>query len=123
MKKTAEEILISEYLEEVKDIPVSGLPLFSANDCRILMSRFAEFSSQDKWVSVETPPKEHGKLYLCYQPIDAEDFKFIILWFDKMTSKFRGWSDEFENRDEDGDFRSVTHWQELPALPSPPKTK
>ena len=84
---------------------------------------FAEFSSQDKWVSVETPPKEHGKLYLCYQPIDAEDFKFIILWFDKMTSKFRGWSDEFENRDEDGDFRSVTHWQELPALPSPPKTK
>ena len=116
MKKTAEEILISEYLEEVKDIPVSGLPLFSANDCRILMSRFAEFSSQDKWVSVEEKPLEKG---IRISPI------FIIS--EEKGQKYYAESDwdgerfihPYYGQEMTGIHENVTHY----LLPSPPKTK
>lgn len=117
--KTAEN-LIGEYLEEVKDIPVSGLPLFSANDCRILMQRFA---NQDRWISVKERLPENNQLCFCFQNIPEDDFKFIVLWFDAMSEKFRGWDNTFETRDakdEDGFFLNITHWQ---PLPNEPKTK
>ena len=41
---TAEEV-IDNYLEKVKDIPVLGVTLFTATDCRIIAEEYAKQQS------------------------------------------------------------------------------
>lgn len=69
-----------------------------------------------KWISVDERLPDANMPVLVRQKTNAPHFENLILAFDgKLWRDFDEWSDELKYQE--GEFRSVTHWQPLPAPP------
>jgi uncharacterized coiled-coil protein SlyX len=79
--------------------------------------RIAELEGEQKWMSVETPPKESGR-YWCYvrelNDLGVAHYQWNC-YYDKEVNQWR------EKSMGAGD--QVTHWQPLPSPPSPKDSK
>ena len=76
---------------------------------------YAKSLKEDKWISVEErlPKLNHGGFSELVMCIDSS-YNHHLLRYD---FEFKSWNRVFYAGEK------VTHWQELPALPSPPKTE
>lgn len=103
---TDEEIqaFYSEWLETPKMSSVQDLLTEFAKWLRSYEGR-----GEDKWISVDTPPKEGGR-YWCYVKAIGDLGVSYYQWNCSYHERENRWSDR-------GLIGNVTHWQPLPAAP------
>lgn len=77
-----------------------------------LMMTEQEMQEKDKWISVDTPPKEGGRYLAVVKELNDLGYCTYV-WNCCYQEVENRWSDNLKDM-------TVTHWQ---PLPSPPKTK
>lgn len=99
--KTKSDIVIGAYLEKVKNVPLSGLPLFTTLDCRILMEQYAkqeaiafeEWVSENGWIKDPLPTTEFDDDICRYTNIAvidiSSDEKLKILTVEQLYELFK----------------------------------
>lgn len=92
METTAEEI-IDAYLEKVKDVPLNGLPIFTTQDCRILLEEYAKQFKYDYSKKCECGNGRIGETWCCNQcglPVEKDSSDTLKLKFSPEVADVLG---------------------------------